>query len=391
MLVVLAKLGSPEMVGHFALGQAVAGPIIIFSMLQLRGYQATDTIGEYLFGHYFALTLLTSCLGLFLTALCSLAAGYRAEALLVILTIALFKAVEGCSDVCYGALQQNERMDLIAVRQMLKGPSLLAALSIGLYFSHNLIAGLCGMICVLLLFLFLYDLPNVHAVLRLESAGPVWDFEKLVKLAKTSFPLGLVMMILSVNTYLPRYFIEHSHGVVELGVFAALASVQRFGGLFMQAVTQSAAPRFAKYYQSGDRHHFFSLVLKLAGIGAVLGGVSVLIAALYGEELLSLLFGSEFVRKDVFIILCIAGWVQYIFSLGIPVTAARYIRVQVPIQLAVFSIVLLICFLFVPYYGIVAAAYSLLAGACFRGGTMIAILTHLYLYKIGGNCLRAES
>src|SRR5271157_5932336 len=54
MLMVLAKLGSPEMVGQFALGLAVTTPIIMFANLQLRGVQATDARREYRFGHYLA-------------------------------------------------------------------------------------------------------------------------------------------------------------------------------------------------------------------------------------------------------------------------------------------------------------------------------------------------
>jgi O-antigen/teichoic acid export membrane protein len=47
MLVVLAKLGSPEMVGQFMRGLAVTAPIILFSNLQLRQIQTTDVKQHY--------------------------------------------------------------------------------------------------------------------------------------------------------------------------------------------------------------------------------------------------------------------------------------------------------------------------------------------------------
>lgn len=52
MLVVLTKLGSPEMVGQFALGLAITAPVFRFADLRLRNVQATDTRREYLFGDY---------------------------------------------------------------------------------------------------------------------------------------------------------------------------------------------------------------------------------------------------------------------------------------------------------------------------------------------------
>src|SRR5688500_18644573 len=42
MLVLLAKMGSTEMVGQFALALAILTPILGFTNLQLRSVQATD-------------------------------------------------------------------------------------------------------------------------------------------------------------------------------------------------------------------------------------------------------------------------------------------------------------------------------------------------------------
>ena len=52
MLVVLAKLGTPEMLGQFALALAITAPVMMFAYLGLRNVLATDARSEYLFGHY---------------------------------------------------------------------------------------------------------------------------------------------------------------------------------------------------------------------------------------------------------------------------------------------------------------------------------------------------
>src|SRR5467141_2714208 len=54
ILIVLAKLGSPESVGQFALGLALTAPIMLFANLQLSALQATDARREFRFGHYLA-------------------------------------------------------------------------------------------------------------------------------------------------------------------------------------------------------------------------------------------------------------------------------------------------------------------------------------------------
>src|SRR5262249_21688837 len=79
LLIVLAKLGSPEMVGRFALALAVAGPVMLFAGLQLAAVQATDAAREYRFGHYLALRLTTTGLALAAIAVLALGAGYGPE------------------------------------------------------------------------------------------------------------------------------------------------------------------------------------------------------------------------------------------------------------------------------------------------------------------------
>src|ERR1051325_11414947 len=64
ILIVLAKLGSPEAVGQFALGLAVTAPVMLFANLQLSALHATAATREYRFGHYLALRLVTTGLAL---------------------------------------------------------------------------------------------------------------------------------------------------------------------------------------------------------------------------------------------------------------------------------------------------------------------------------------
>ena len=118
IVVLLAKLGNPTMVGQYALGLAVSAPILLFAYLQLRAVQATDVNGDFSFGDYFGLRLAATGAALaFLLALLSLGS-YSAPTALTIIGLAVAKSVDGISDVFYGFLQQHERLDCIA-RSML--------------------------------------------------------------------------------------------------------------------------------------------------------------------------------------------------------------------------------------------------------------------------------
>ncbi len=121
-LVLLAKLGSPETVGQFALALAICAPVIMFANLQLRSVQATDARHEYAFADYLGLRLMTTVAAYVVIIGIVMLSGYQQETALAILLIGLSKYFEAVSDVIFGLLQQQERMDRIAKSLMIGRP-----------------------------------------------------------------------------------------------------------------------------------------------------------------------------------------------------------------------------------------------------------------------------
>ncbi|HSL70768.1 MAG TPA: oligosaccharide flippase family protein, partial [Longimicrobiales bacterium] len=132
LLVALARLGSTEMVGQFALGLAVSGPIMLLTSLQLRAVQATDAAGSNHFSEYLALRLVTSAVALGVIACAALMVGDSPAAALVILLVGSTKVMDSISDVYRGLMQQSERMDRVAVSMGLRGLVTLAIFTMAL-------------------------------------------------------------------------------------------------------------------------------------------------------------------------------------------------------------------------------------------------------------------
>ncbi|MDD1425232.1 oligosaccharide flippase family protein [Dolichospermum sp. ST_sed9] len=366
MLVVLAKLGSPEMVGQFTLGLAVTAPVIMFTNLQLRGIQATDAQEQYRFSDYLGLRLISTGLALLIIAIISFFGGYQGETSLVILLIGIAKSFESISDVFFGLIQQNERMDKIAISLIIKGILSLIFLAIGVYLSGKVFCGVLGLIVAWVVVLFGYDIRSCLLIVKERSKlKPRWHLKTLRKLFYLSLPLGIVMMLISLNSNIPRYFIERYLGKRELGIFAALAYLMVAGGMVVNALGQSASPRLAKYYAEGDRIAFRTLLLKLVGIAAVLGGIGVLIALIAGRQILTLIYRPEYSEQTtLFIWLMVVAGINYISSfLGYGMTAARYFRIQMPLFITVASISGIACFWLLPQLGLIGAAIALLIGS----------------------------
>jgi O-antigen/teichoic acid export membrane protein len=410
MLVVLAKLGSPEMVGQFTLALALTGPIVMFSNLQLRQLQATDAKQQYMFRDYLGLRLICTFLALVVILIIILVAGYRWETSLAILIIGLAKLFESISDVFHGLIQNYERMDQIAISLMIKGPMSLLMLGIGVYLTGNVVGGAIGLTVAWALVLICFDIPMGKLILRNNfqperkmgeskeeqnrntNLRPNLNWHNLRDLALLALPLGFVMMLISLNTNIPRYFIEHYLGERELGIFSAISYLMIAGNMVVSALAQSTTPRLAKYYATGRSNDFRSLLLKLLLIGAFLGGASVLVAVIAGRQILTLLYRPEYAKDvNLFVWLMVAAGVGYCASfLGYGMTAARYFWIQTPLFTIVTSISAITCFWLVPKLGLQGAAISFIIGSIIQTVFSLACIGHA-LYRLDKYATEEES
>jgi len=382
MLVALAKLGSPGLVGQFALGLAIGAPVMMLANLQLRAVQGTDARNEYRFGDYLGLRFLTTALAFAAICLIAWLAGYRWQTALVVILVGVAKSVESISDVIYGLMQKCERLDRIAIAMMLRGVGSVMVFALALWFTRSVawaVVALAGWWSAVLL---TYERKTGGELLKAFSSAderfvPSWEWARMRQLAWLSLPLGVVMVLISLNTNIPRYFVEHYLGEAALGYFAALAYVMVAGSTVMNALGQSAAPRLAKYYQS-NRSAFKRLLAKMLLVAVAVGGAGILIAALWGRPLLTLLYRSDYAQHaDVFVWVMIAAAISYMSSmLGYGMTAARIFRAQVPLFASCSLGITMVCALLMKPHGMIAAAYALVVGSCIAaiGATTILML-----------------
>jgi O-antigen/teichoic acid export membrane protein len=381
MLIVLAKFSTPEMIGRFALGLAIAAPIIIFTNLALRTIQATDARRDYLFSAYLKLRLMTTLLAVVMILAVILVGSFSVETARVILIIGLAKGFEAIGDIFYGLFQQHERMDLIAKSMIIKGSFSLVMFSAGVYLTQGVWGGAIGLTLAWSVILFVYDVPNGGLILNMPVRTALLqarlDCGTFIKLTRLALPLGITAMLISLNSNIPRYFIEHFLGERELGFFAAIAYLMVAGTIIVNALGQSTSPRLAIYYAKGKIVRFRVLLMKLLGIAVMLGAAGILIVSIAGKEILTVFYRDEFgVYTNVFVWLMIAAAIQYIASfLGYGLIAAHYYRIQPFIFGPAIALSAILCFIWIPRWGILGAVWAIGLSAL---GQMLASLACLF-------------
>lgn len=389
MLMVMAKLGTPEIVGQFTLGLAITAPIILLTNLQLRNVQATDAKRNYMFHHYLSLRLFTVTLALLLMVVVTYFTGFHGETALVILIIGLAKIFESISDVYYGLFQQHERLDLVAKSLIVRGLLSLGIFITTLHFTGSILWGVISLACSWALVLFILD--SYHGTLIVTSfannssmtAGTVVTTASrkrspIKNLVLLTLPLGFAAMIVSLIANIPRYFVEHYLNSGELGIFAALAYLMVAGNTVVGALAQSATPRLARFYADDKVREFVKLLTKLVAFGALIGGGGVLLALLFGKEFLSFIYRAEYAqRMDVFIWLMVAAGIGYMATfLNFGITAMRRFNVQIPLYGTVAGMTAVACLWLVPRYGLLGAALGLVAAMVLQ--SMLSVFVIMY-------------
>jgi O-antigen/teichoic acid export membrane protein len=384
MLITLAKLGSPEIVGRFSLGLAITAPVIMLTNLQLRDIQATDARREYTFRDYLSLRLVMTVLGLLIIGAIVLAVGYSRETALVVLGIGIAKAFESMSDIIYGLLQQHERMDRIAVSLIIRGLLSLLLLSAAIALTGNIVWGVLALASAWAGVLVSYDLRSCTFILREEpfsqkrAAARSWDApapQKLLRLAWLALPLGVVMMLVSLNANIPRFYLERYLDERSLGIFSALAYLQVAGTTVVAALAGSAIPVLAKHYTNNDRTALIKLFAKLVGVALILGIGGCLVSLVAGRAILTVIYGPEYgADTTLFFWVMVTAMIGYVtWFVGDALTAIRQIRIQVPLFALTAVSTAVCCVWLIPPFGLLGAAAAMVIGSFVRllGGVLI--------------------
>ena len=365
ILVILAKLGTAAMVGTFVLGLSVTAPVFVCASLQLRSIQATDAKREYRFGEYLGLRLLASNAALLIVLVAALVTSSGGSLLAAVLLIALAKAIESVSDIVYGCLQQYERMDRVARSKIAQGVLALVGISIGLSLTDSIVGAAAGLVASRLIVLITYDLPNAVWIVPRRGGGgiaPSGNLRRLGRLAWVGLPLAGTTLLISLETYIPHYFVAHYYGVPALGIFGAIAALITAGGTVTRAINQVCSPRLAEQFHRGERAGFRRLLGRILGGYIVLGLLGIAIVMVAGRPMLSILFRPEYAAYTRLLLLVMtAAAVAYLSgAITTAMIAVRLIGCQLPLRCLTMLVALSACWFLVPGMGIEGAAVALI-------------------------------
>jgi O-antigen/teichoic acid export membrane protein len=328
MLIVVARLGLPEMVGRFALAMAITTPIILLIGLDLRTVQATDQSNLYSFEDFLILRIGTLALAMAVIMGVTALSGHTWELSLLIFVMGITKCIEALSDLCYGTLQQYEQLHLMAISRILRGVMSVAVLAGGLYLTHSLMLATVSLAVMWTGVLIAFDWPAASRLRHrhgISTSGWKFNVNQLWPLLMAAIPSGILSCQASLEQNLPRLCIDGYLGDRELGIYSAVSSLVIAGAMVINAVHCAVLPRIARYLVTDQWRESWRMMLKLSLCGAIAGLLGTAAVHVCGGWILGLAFGPEYAaHSPLLVVLMLGATIRYAtLPLSTGIRAAR--------------------------------------------------------------------
>lgn len=387
-LILLAKLTNPEEVGRFALALAITTPITVLASLNLRPVQVSDINDRNTFGEFLSLRIITVVSAVVVITGVAALSGYPRQTAMVIAVVGFNQCVTITREVFQSFMQKHERLDQVAVSQIIAGVLSLAALGVAVYATGSLLVGVSAMFGARVASFLLWDqfsVRSIYAKVRGPGSGPLfrlaWSKRVLGSLALLALPAALMSVMTRLVTVLPQYLIEGVLGTEALGFFAALATLPVFGQMVVSAAGSAALPRMSRAFAQ-RRRGYVRVGLRLVAVGLAAGLFGVLIAVIGGKPLITALFTPEYAQyQDLFVWLMVYGAVSYTAAcIGYGLLATRWFWAQPAMFVVVLAVVGVLCWLWVPEHGLIGAAMAMTAARVVQIPIAVALI--LVAYRI---------
>ncbi len=399
MMLALTRLTSVDIVGHYALGLAIATPLNLFADRALRMLQATATDDDFALADYLGFRAILGCLAM--VAAVTLVLGWKLEnvAAMVVLLVSLGRFVEGMAQTLYGRLHRAGRMRQIGqsqiIRALLSVVLAIVTLAVWRRLDLALIASLWANLLVVMGF-------DCRLVSRLERTGenpidahahplqigrPAAHWWRLLGLA---LPLGTATFMVALSGSLPRLFLSRLASDRTLGVFAVICYLCFPANLLISSLMQAATPRLAELYRREANADYRALVGRLGVLSLLLAVANGLLIQFGGRQLLQTLFGPEYAAAAPQL-----GWLAVAAGVGfvanVPatsLTAGRFFRLSLVTCAFSCTVCWLSAWWLIPHYALTGAVLTMML--CSVAHLAAAMVGFLYTERVRSRRFAAD-
>jgi len=359
-LIAVTRINGIDDAGIFTIAYSTACIIYVFGIYAGRIYQVTEPNKNIKNADYITNRAITVMFMSVFVLVFSKIRGYDSYKTLVFFLLTLYKSLEAMSDVIYGILQKNEKLEIVGKSLFIKSIfSIIIFIVVDIITKDLLIAAL-SIVFVWLVMLVGYDFMKARKYLDFEEKVKAKNVFSIFRNGFTTFAIAFLGLYI-INA--PKYSIDSYLANNYQTIFGIVVMPATVVGLLAQFLIHPFLNKILKTYEERDLKQLNKIVLKLIFVIALFGLACAIAAYLIGSQILGLVYGldlSEY-KLALFIIICASTLytIGTIYSSVLTTVRETFSQFVIYIIISIFA--LIVSNLFIKNWSLNGAVYAYLA------------------------------
>ena len=289
-MIAVTRINGVDNAGIFTIAFSTACIIYVVGVYAGRIYQVTEPDKSITDKEYIINRIITTILMIILVILFSVIRGYNIFKSTIFLLLTTYKALEAFSDVIYGILQKNEKLDIAGKSLFFKSLISVIVFVVTDLSTKNMIVSIISIILVSLLILIFYDLKNGFKFIDLKLPVKKENILKIFKAGFFTFAISFLgLYLLNVPKYAIDSYLENNYQTI-FGIIVMPATVI---GLVAQFLIHPYLNKIVTLYEEKNLKKLNKLAIKLIVYIIGVGALSSILAYFVGTQVLGLIYGLD--------------------------------------------------------------------------------------------------
>lgn len=311
-MIIVTRINGVNDAGIFTLAFSTACIIYVVGIYAGRIYQVTEQDKSISDKDYIINRIITTILMLVMVVTFILFRKYRLYKSIIFILLTIYKGLEAFSEVLYGILQKNEKLDVVGKSLFFKSIFGIIMFIIVDLTTKNMILSIVSVLCVSIIVLIIYDLKHTNQYIDYKIKANKDSIIKIFKSGFFTFAIAFLgIYILNAPKYAIDTYLEENYQTI-FGIIVMPATVI---GLMAQFLIHPFLNQIVEMYENKKLKDLKMLSLKLVFTIIAFGMICSLLAYCLGTQVLGFIYGLDLssYRIDLLIIIIAAT----LYTIGI--------------------------------------------------------------------------
>ena len=289
-MITVTRINGVDNAGIFSIAYATACIIFVIGTYAGRIYQVTEPDKSITDKEYIVNRLITAGGMNILVILFCLFRGYDLYKIIIFILLTLYKSLEAFSDVLYGVLQKNEKLEFVGKSLFFKALISVLVFVVVDFITQNMLISAISINIVWILFLVLYDFNKANEFIDLKLKVNFKNVLKIFKLGFSTFGIAFLGIYI-INA--PKYAIDNYLANNYQTIFGIIVMPATVIGLVAQFLIHPFLNKIVHFYENRDLKALKKMILNLILLISGFGLISAFLAYFLGTWILGIIYGID--------------------------------------------------------------------------------------------------